>query len=371
MRRVMRLAPAMRPPPVTRSTRPVPNARSEPEPVDGVVVAPATCDVGVLLELELELVDAGAVPDPDPVVTVFVVVAVGVLTTVVPAVTVVGAVTVVVPVWLLVVTVVTVTVDGDVVVTVTVVPGAVVVLVAVVLTVVVTVLVAVVGDVTVVAVDTVLVVVAVVPGVELVELLVVVAGVELVVEVVDDVVLCDDVVLTTVVDVVVVVLLQSGIDALLVFRLFRSKLPVCPVISTRFELVTPGMSAGIPVIVKLVLVPVSVIVTCAVVATHAPPIWCWNTVSVSVSPAWKSVTVTWPERLPLVGTHVGTTIAVTVVGTVIGGGLTMLLDVAAKSADDATGAARVPKPISANPAVPSAIPATRVATILLMRRTTK
>lgn len=138
------------------------------------------------------------------------------------------------------------------------------------------------------------------------------------------------------------------------------------------------MSAGIPVIVKLVLVPVNVIVTCALVAVHGPPgMWCWNTVSVSVSPEWKFVTVTWPERLPLVGTHVGTTIAVTVVGVVVDvttGGfcwLLMLLDVAAKSADDATGAARVPKPISANPAVPSAIPVTRVATILLMRRTTK
>lgn len=70
---------------------------SEPEPVDGVVVAAATPDVGVLLELELELVDE--VGDPaEPVVTVLVVVAIAEVVTVVPAVTVVGAVTVVVAV---------------------------------------------------------------------------------------------------------------------------------------------------------------------------------------------------------------------------------------------------------------------------------
>lgn len=69
---------------------------SEPEPVDGVVVAPATCDVGVLLELELVVDDAG--DEAEPLVTVLVVVAVAVDTIVVPAVTVVGAVTVLVAV---------------------------------------------------------------------------------------------------------------------------------------------------------------------------------------------------------------------------------------------------------------------------------
>ena len=49
---------------------------SEPEPVDGVVVAAATPEVGVLLELELLLDEAG--DDAEPVVTVLVVVAVAV-----------------------------------------------------------------------------------------------------------------------------------------------------------------------------------------------------------------------------------------------------------------------------------------------------
>lgn len=75
----------------------MPNVMSEPEPVEGVVVAAATPDVGLLLEVELELVDD--VDDPaEPVVTVLVVVAVAVFVIVVPAVTVVGAVTVVVAV---------------------------------------------------------------------------------------------------------------------------------------------------------------------------------------------------------------------------------------------------------------------------------
>lgn len=76
----------------------MPNATSEPEPVDGVVVAAATPEVGVLLELELVVDDAGA--DAEPVVTVFVVVtvAVPVLVIVVGTVSVVGVVTVVVAV---------------------------------------------------------------------------------------------------------------------------------------------------------------------------------------------------------------------------------------------------------------------------------
>ena len=100
MRRVIRVAPAMRPPPVTSRTRPVPNAISEPEPVEGVVVAACTPDVGVLLEVELEEVLAA----PVPAVTVLVVVAVTVpvavvvFVFVVASVTVVGAVTVVVAV---------------------------------------------------------------------------------------------------------------------------------------------------------------------------------------------------------------------------------------------------------------------------------